>query len=92
MPVPQAADEAFAAGAAFIEGEFLPVGLPHLPVRLTFGVRAVAARAGVGIDLPTQSQLLRVVGTGSAARHGHEIGVANTCHDGRQDPRATQAT
>ncbi len=26
MPVPQAADEAFAASAAFIEGEYLPVG------------------------------------------------------------------
>jgi branched-chain amino acid aminotransferase len=32
LPVPQAADEAFAAGAAFIEGEYLPVGEARLPL------------------------------------------------------------
>ncbi len=32
MPVPQTADEAFAAGAAFIEGEYLPVGEARLPL------------------------------------------------------------
>jgi branched-chain amino acid aminotransferase len=32
MPVPQAADQAFAAGAAFIEGEYLPVGEARLPL------------------------------------------------------------
>ncbi len=32
MPVPQTTDEAFAAGAAFIEGEYLPVGEARLPL------------------------------------------------------------
>ncbi len=32
MPVPQAADQAFAAGAAFIEGEYLPGGEARLPL------------------------------------------------------------
>ncbi len=32
MPVPQAADEACASGAAFIEGEYLPVGESRLPL------------------------------------------------------------
>ena len=32
MPVPQTADEAFAAGAAFIEGDYVPVGEARLPL------------------------------------------------------------